>query len=79
MSKLFIFLDSFQDPIVINGVTKLQHGIVHGEKVIKFEYRSNTAGMIRKGIFFIDKITGYTLSDMDSENQETNEPIIGGN
>ena len=72
MSKLFIFLDRLQEPIVINGVTKLQHGIAHDEKVIKFEYRSNTAGMIRKGIFFIDKITGYTLSDMDSENQETN-------
>ena len=82
MSKLFIFLDNHEEPIIIPLVTEFKHGIMHGDKVITFEYRSLTGSSgSRKGVFFIDKIKGYTIYEIDDDNQEfkTNEPIIGGN
>ena len=77
MFKLIIFLDDYEEPIIIPLVTEFKHGIMHGDKVITFEYQS--LGL--KGVFFIDKITGYTIYETDINKQEfkTNKPIIGGN
>ena len=64
MFKLTIFLDGFQEPIIITGVSKINHEVINGDKAITFEYQSVTGSgdnCIRKGLFFIDKITGYTI------------------
>ena len=64
MFKLTIFLDGFQEPIIITGVSKINHEVINGDKTITFEYQSVTGSgdnCIRKGLFFIDKITGYTI------------------
>ena len=84
MFKLIIFLDDYEEPIIIPLVSKIKHGVINGDKVITFEYQSLTGSSdtrIRKGVFFIDKITGYTIYETDINKQEfkTNEPIIGGN
>ena len=81
MFKLIIFLDDYEEPIIIPLVTEYKHGIMYGDKVITFEYRSiNGSGGSHKGVFFIDKIKGYTIYKIDDNKQETktNEPIIGG-
>ena len=80
MFKLIIFLDGYEEPIIIPLVTEFKHGIMYGDKVITFEYRSiNGSSGIRKGVFFINKIKGYTIDADHKEEFKTNEPIIGGN
>ena len=83
MFKLIIFLDDYDEPIIIPLVTEFKHGIMHGDKVITFEYRSLTGRSgISKGVFFINKIKGYTIYEIDTDHKDefkTNEPIIGGN
>ena len=82
MFKLIIFLDDYEAPIIIPLVSKINHEVINGDKVITFEYRSLTGSSgSRKGVFFIDKIKGYTIYEIDDDKQETktNEPIIGGN
>ena len=84
MFKLIIFLDDFEEPIIISLVTKFKHEVINGDKVLTFEYRSLTRSdtRIRKGVFFINKIKGYTIYDIDTDHKDefkTNEPIIGGN
>ena len=83
MFKLIIFLDDYEEPIIIPLVTEFKHGIMYGDKVITFEYQPiNGSGGGRKGVFFINKIKGYTIYDIDADHKDefkTNEPIIGGN
>ena len=57
MFKLIIFLDDYETPMIIPLVSKIKHELINGDKVITFEYLS--LGL--KGVFFIDKITGYTI------------------
>ena len=78
MFKLIIFLDDYEEPIIIPLVSQLKHELINGDRVITFEYLS--LGL--KGVFFIDKIKGYTIYDIDTDHRyefKTNEPIIGGN
>ena len=78
MFKLIIFLDDYEDPIIIPLVSQLKHELINGDKVITFEYPS--LGLT--GVLFIDKIKGYTIYDIDADHKDefkTNEPIIGGN
>lgn len=82
MFKLVIFLDKLEEPVIIPLVSKFNHEIINGDKVLTFEYLPiNGNGGIRKGVFFIDKIKGYTIYEIVDDKQETktNEPIIGGN
>ena len=85
MFKLIIFLDDLETPIIIPLVSKINHEVINGEKVITFEYKpinGSSDARIRKGVFFIDKIKGYTIYDIDTDHRyefKTNEPIIGGN
>ena len=85
MFKLIIFLDDYEAPIIIPLVSKINHEVINGDKVITFEYQSLTGSSdtrIRKGVFFINKIKGYTIYDIDTDHKDefkTNEPIIGGN
>lgn len=85
MFKLIIFLDDYEEPIIVPLVTEFKHGIMHGDKVITFEYKpinGSSDAPIRKGVFFINKIKGYTIYDIDADHKDefkTNEPIIGGN
>ena len=85
MFKLIIFLDDYEEPIIIPLVSKINHEVINGDKVITFEYQSVTGSgdnCVRKGVFFIDKITGYTIYEIDINKKEefkTNKPIIGGN
>lgn len=82
MFKIIIFLDDLEEPVIVPLVTEFKHGIMYGDKVLTFEYRSiNGNDGIHKGVFFIDKIKGYTIYKIVDDRQETktNEPIIGGN
>ena len=85
MFKLIIFLDDYEAPIIIPLVSKINHEVINGDKVITFEYKpinGSSDAPIRKGVFFIDKITGYTIYEIDINKKEefkTNKPIIGGN
>lgn len=83
MFKLIIFLDDYEPPIIIPLVTEFKHGIMYGDKVLTFEYLPiNGKGGIREGVFFVDKIRGYTIYEIDADHKDefkTNEPILGGN
>lgn len=83
MFKLIIFLDDYEPPIIIPLVTEFKQGIMYGDKVLTFEYLPiNGKGGIREGVFFVDKIRGYTIYEIDADHKDefkTNEPIIGGN
>ena len=82
MFKIIIFLDDLEEPVIIPLVTEFKHGIMYGDKVLTFEYQSiNGSGGIHKGVFFIDKIKGYTIYKIvdDRPETKTDEPIIGGN
>ena len=65
MFKLIIFLDDYEEPIIIPLVSKIKHELINGDKVITFEYQS--LGL--KGVFFIDKIKGYTIYEIDDDKQ----------
>ena len=65
MFKLIIFLDDYEAPIIIPLVSKIKHELIDGDKVLTFEYPS--LGL--KGVFFIDKIKGYTIYEIDDDKQ----------
>lgn len=64
MHTLTIFLDDYKKPIIIPLVSKINHEVVNGDKIITFEYLSfpgSSDTRIHNGVFFINKIKGYTI------------------